>query len=349
MCSIKLEDIHGDITDVVFFPKVWEQFQDVVKVDAPILVEGRLDKTRGAPQLSASKASSLLVNGIAESDAIYADTYTDEDREEVPAGPVSGFSEAPDYYGQPEENVWFDDLPPVEDMPMMTDPLEEVPPVPADQMPGCFMIDPEDDAEEKIPAVTDQQQAEAKAVLEDKPTAAEVPVINIPVQQPAADEDDDPPFDIDGPTPVKAEPVPEPVIKAAEPKLEPVAKPAPMPAIPEEPVVSDGLDLTDSVDNLDEELFSFDEKPKPKRLTVVVRVDPNARPGSSGRQIRRLHGLVSSYPGRDRFSFMIVEAGKIYLVDYPDVHTNVCTELINKLTDQVGEENVQVEEKAAIR
>ena len=62
------------VTDVVFFPKVWDEVRDIVQVDAPILVEGRLDKTRGAPQISAQKASSLLVNGIAESDAYFADT-----------------------------------------------------------------------------------------------------------------------------------------------------------------------------------------------------------------------------------------------------------------------------------
>ena len=28
------------------------------------------------------------------------------------------------------------------------------------------------------------------------------------------------------------------------------------------------------------------------------------------------------------------ENGKIWLVDYPNVHTNICTELINKLTEQ---------------
>ena len=122
-----------------------------------------------------------------------------------------------------------------------------------------------------------------------------------------------------------------------------------LPEIPEVPVVSDGLDAESSVDSLDEELFSFEEKPKPKLLTVVVRVEPDAQPGSSGRRIRRLHGLVSSYPGRDRFSFMIVEDGKIWLVDYPNVHTNICTELINKLTEQVGAENIQIEEKAPVR
>ena len=46
---------------------------------------------------------------------------------------------------------------------------------------------------------------------------------------------------------------------------------------------------------------------------------------------------------------MIVEDNKIYLVDYPNVHTNICNELISKLTEQVGSDNVRVEEKAPVR
>ena len=96
-------------------------------------------------------------------------------------------------------------------------------------------------------------------------------------------------------------------------------------------------------------MFSLDEKPQPKLLTVVVRIEPNAQPGSSSRRIRRLHGLISSYPGRDQVAFMIIEMGKVYLVDFPNVHTHICNELLMKLRDQVGDENIQIEEKAPAR
>ena len=147
--------------------------------------------------------------------------------------------------------------------------------------------------------------------------------------------DDDPPFDPD-PEPVKpAEPV-----KAAAPVRE--SRP--------EPVVSDGLGSADTVDSLDEELFSFDdEKPKPRQLTLMLRVQPNAPVGSSERRVKRLIGIVSSYPGRDRFSLMIMENGKVYLVDYPDVHTNICDDMMNRLTEILGEDNIQVEDEAPVR
>lgn len=226
---------------------------------------------------------------------------------------------------------------------MMTDPYEDIPPVPVSEMPGCFMIDPEDDAEKEAPPA--EPAAGIREVMEAKPTVTAGPARE-PVQE--AEADDDPPFDVDEPPVPEMAEAPVPVLPDDEPAPEPVQVRPQIPEQSPEPVAVDESDNGD-IDDLDEELFSFDEKPKPKLLTVVVRVDPNAQPGSSGRRIRRLHGLVSSYPGRDRFSFMIVEAGKIYLVDYPDVHTNVCNELISKLTAQVGAENVQVEEKAPMR
>ena len=403
MCSIKLEDINGDVTDVVFFPKVWDQYRDVVQVDAPILIEGRLDKTRGAPQLSASKASSLLVNGIAESDAYYADTYTEEDRveeltPEAKAAAGNRISEDPGFYGPPPmDDGWFDELPPMEDVPMMTDPFDDLPPVPMEEMPdACGAI--------TGPSAGTEQTETVKDVLADKPTIAAVPEASSKVDQvleqcpraqsnpqpadsksvglPAAEEvqdDDDPPFDIDEPAakpvtggtikpiseanigpltgffsdpeddeaPNTDVPLRDPVVRKEVSDISPVI--SGMAPASNEPMVSADLNASDSVDSLDEELFSFDDKPQPKMLTVVVHIEPNAQPGSSGRRIRRLHGLVSSYPGRDRVAFMILEAGKMYLVDFPNVHTNICNDLLNKLREQVGEDNIQIEEKAPAR
>lgn len=408
MCSIKLEDINGDVTDVVFFPKVWDQYRDIVQVDAPILIEGRLDKTRGAPQLSASKASSLLVNGIAESDAYYADTYSEADRDEeltpeAKAAAGSRIAEASGYFGPPPmDDGWFDELPPMEDVPMMTDPFDDLPPVSPEEMPdACGALTGPAAAEKPLPETED-----AKAVLFDKPTiseeaAAEVSSQNVPEEQftrkepkpqssdtepsgkslePNVQDDDDPPFDIDEPPAKSAvsgtiKPIseaniapmtgfftdPEDDEKTKEP-FDPVQSAAGSKTVsdispvisrfapePEDLSGSDGSDGLDSVDSLDEELFSFDDRPQPKLLTVVVHIEPNAQPGSSGRRIRRLHGLVSSYPGRDHVAFMIIEGGKVYLVDFPNVHTNICRDLLNKLREQVGEDNIQIEEKAPVR
>ena len=400
MCAIKLEDINGDITDVVFFPKVWDEVRDIIQVDAPIIVEGRLDKTRGAPQISASKASSLLVNGIAESDAYYADTYSDVDQveeltPEAQAAAGNHVDAVPAPYMPPPDDGWFDELPPIDDIPMMTDPYEDIPPVSPDEMPdACGALSGPEQLDDQAEVV------ERKEVSADKPAVANTPKIegNIAhvepqVKSPAqpsdsksvtqsdeisGQDDDDPPFDIDEPA---ANQKPQNVVKPiTEANIEPVtgfftdpeddasesspdissdmeAKPvdniAPVldrvASLSDSAEITGGADDSESVENLDEELFSFDDKPQPRLLTVVVRIEPNAQPGSSGRRIRRLHGLVSSYPGRDHVAFMIFEAGQVYLVDFPNVHTNICNELLSKLREQVGENNIQIEEKAPAR
>ncbi len=347
MCAIKLEDIHGDVTDVVFFPKVWEQVQDLIKEDAPIIVEGNLDKSRGAPQLRASKASSLLINGMAETDAYYADTYSEEGMTEEltpEAARSSGnnMSDAFEPYGMPPEEVWFEDLPPVEDAPMMVDPYDDIPPVSPEEMPGCIPYQMEN--------VSDTASAAAETVS--GPSSATEPVSEQPIEKSAEEkmpDDDDPPFDVDEPV---QDPEPPEMKKEDNKVLNQRTKPVrpQMPDAPEMDLPSTvAYGKSGNVESLDEELFSTEEKPAPKLLTVVVHVDPNAQPGSSGRRIRRLHGLVSSYPGQDHFSFMILEGGRVYLVDYPELQTHVCAELIGKLSEQVGAENIQIEENSPVR
>jgi DNA polymerase-3 subunit alpha len=61
------------------------------------------------------------------------------------------------------------------------------------------------------------------------------------------------------------------------------------------------------------------------------------------RRIKRVHGILNSFPGRDRFCFMIFERGSRHLLDFPNDTTGVNSELINRLYDLVGRENVQVE------
>ncbi len=316
MASVKLEDIHGDVTDVVFFPKSWEQFRDIVVTDAPIIIEGRLDKSRGAPQISANKAYSLLVSGMAESEANYVDSFSN-DMEEDPIVPPSDavnaapmMTESEDYRppevpAAPADDVWFDGMPPIYDDFVPPDPMS-MDEAPCAAVSGSDMTEP------------------AKVVPTGEANAS-------------AQDDDDPPFEPD-PVPV--------AVKEAEP----ARTSAPVRETHPEPIVSDGLSTADTVDSLDEELFAFDdEKPKPRQLTLVMRVQPNAPAGSSERRVKRLIGIVSSYPGHDRFSLMIMEKGKVYLVDYPDVHTHICDDMMARLTEILGEENIQVEDEAPAR
>ena len=60
------------------------------------------------------------------------------------------------------------------------------------------------------------------------------------------------------------------------------------------------------------------------------------------RRLQLLHGLFRSCPGSDRYSFMIHQDEHDYLVEFPHNTTGVSTEMLSKLTDIVGEENVRI-------
>jgi hypothetical protein len=59
--------------------------------------------------------------------------------------------------------------------------------------------------------------------------------------------------------------------------------------------------------------------------------------------MRRIYGIVSSYPGNDRFAFHVFERSRGYLIEFPNFTTGWCPELIQKLNFLVGSENVRVE------
>ncbi|GAB4530928.1 MAG: DNA polymerase III subunit alpha [Anaerolineales bacterium] len=60
-------------------------------------------------------------------------------------------------------------------------------------------------------------------------------------------------------------------------------------------------------------------------------------------RLRRVYNVLFSYPGSDHFAFQIFEAGRNYLVEFPNFTTGVCPELIERLHFIVGAENVIVE------
>jgi DNA polymerase-3 subunit alpha len=60
-------------------------------------------------------------------------------------------------------------------------------------------------------------------------------------------------------------------------------------------------------------------------------------------RLRQVYGTLISYPGKDRFTFQILENEQSHLLEFPNASTNVTKELINHLKDMLGQDNVQVE------
>ncbi|HSO26586.1 MAG TPA: hypothetical protein VLS48_00845, partial [Anaerolineales bacterium] len=60
-------------------------------------------------------------------------------------------------------------------------------------------------------------------------------------------------------------------------------------------------------------------------------------------RLRRIHGIITSYPGRDRFGFQVFEQGRGYLLEFPNFTAGITPELVTRLKALVGPENVNVE------
>jgi DNA polymerase-3 subunit alpha len=60
-------------------------------------------------------------------------------------------------------------------------------------------------------------------------------------------------------------------------------------------------------------------------------------------RMRRVHGLLSSYAGKDRFVFHVFEASRRYHLEFPNSSTGYCADLHAKLRSLLGEDAVQVE------
>jgi len=80
----------------------------------------------------------------------------------------------------------------------------------------------------------------------------------------------------------------------------------------------------------------------PQLITVVLRSTGDKE--RDKQRIKKIYETLISYEGEDRFSFQIFANGKGHLIDFPDVTTRVCVELLDHLKKLMGEESWRVDE-----
>ena len=79
----------------------------------------------------------------------------------------------------------------------------------------------------------------------------------------------------------------------------------------------------------------------PRMLTLRLRSTGDRE--RDARRMRRVHGLLTSYPGRDHFVFHVYEASRRYHLEFPNSTTGYCAELHRELVLLLGDGAVQVE------
>jgi hypothetical protein len=141
--------------------------------------------------------------------------------------------------------------------------------------------------------------------------------------------------------------------EAAEEEVaaEPAAEPA------EEPHVTNGLPEADP-EPLDASNGSNMEAPvldgrtpegesmvwqlaESRQVTITLRSTGDQ--GRDAQRLRRIHGMLSSAPGGDHYSFLVYEASRCYHLEFPNSTTRYSLELHQLLMGLLGERAVQVE------
>ena len=86
---------------------------------------------------------------------------------------------------------------------------------------------------------------------------------------------------------------------------------------------------------------SSPEEEGPRMLTVVLR--SSGEKEKDVRLLKCIYGALKECPGKDHFALHVFEAGRRYLLEFPNESTGINPDLIRKLIQFAGEENIRVD------
>jgi DNA polymerase-3 subunit alpha len=309
MAWVNLEDLTGTI-ELVLFPRTWEKYQFMLEVGGVILVEGKAD--------AQSSPTKVLVDKITTEIKVVA--------------PAEERASAPAPAGKPAPGQTA----PQGKKPMPAAPrVAEPAPIyntthPADgEAEGWTEPPPPEDPPEWETYTPVAHFAEPDLVLH----AADLPEEQKSgdSDQSVADERQSIPEHVllEDSRPSALDPQ-SPPLRSGDVSQSSIVNPQSSIVIPPAPKFAPAVRPVDLADDH-----------APQMVTVILRPCGDAE--RDIRRIGRLHGTFISYPGKDRFQFHIFEDGKGHLIDFPNDTTHVCPELLEKLNQAVGEENVRIE------
>jgi DNA polymerase-3 subunit alpha len=93
--------------------------------------------------------------------------------------------------------------------------------------------------------------------------------------------------------------------------------------------------------DLPADAFGALDRQTKRNVTILFRSTGDQR--RDARRLRRVHGLLTSYPGDDRFAFHVYEASRRYHLEFPSSTTGYCADLHTQLLSVLGEDSVKVE------
>ena len=327
MGFVKIEDLQGMI-ELVLFPRVWDKFSQLVEPDRIILVDGRPDTGSAEPKVLVDSIQTdfkMVVSAAPPPQPRQPAAWElfepepDEPEPEQAPEPEAPPTEAagavlraveeqqPEYEAAQE---WEEGIPPPPEPPEEWDYLEFEGQSLAATAVAVFE---KAEAERQAAQVT---QGEQQTPPEPEPQVEAAQAA--PLEGPGAGEAQPP----EAPSPVQ-----QPAAAAQPAGAEPGAYSEEERAGPLPPFLVSPLPAPAGEDV--------------QMITVVLRST-----GDKTRDVlrlRRIHGTIMSYPGRDRFAFRVFERNRFYLLEFPNFTTGVSPELISRLGVLVGPENITIE------
>ncbi|WP_119068116.1 DNA polymerase III subunit alpha [Aggregatilinea lenta] len=309
MAILTLEDITGTLS-VVMFPRTWEKYRDVVSEDAVIVVRGKADTGRGDVQVIADEIRQEIETVEAVEEMRKLDSMRLSWMDDAPPGDETSYDDETGEPEAPEPAPARRAAGPV--MPATAG--ATVAPIPPVEPPSA-------------PRTVEEPPAHVGPMVSDRemPGWLEADMDNGWTPPPALAYQDDTghvigvmePENGNGhvqeSTPDLAESGERPGLSLHPRKRRP--KPEPKPAAP----------------------------PQPSRLLKLT----IPRSGDSSRdraKLRRLHGILTQYPGPDRFCFLVPGPNqKPTRMDFPKYPIAINDDVLNLMRQMVGSENVIIE------
>ncbi len=306
MGFVTLEDVQGNI-ELVMFPKTWARFSRLVEPDVVLLAEGKADTSQGDPKVIVDKLSLQPLTDLPPLDEpAPARPPASAAAARTPASPSAMQAVPAQAVPAPvavEPPTWDDDMPPQPDFP--------------------------EDWPLYAPAGDEEWMAPSAALRQPGPVTPRMPLA---VRESAAPALDEPPAaEVNSP---------EPENPAAGASSLPPANTGSVQSYALPPKPAAFVPISSYIMPPNAERPEGDSG-QPRMVTVVLRATGD-KPRDA-RRIKRVHGMLQSHPGKDRFAFLIYEKGHSYLMEFPNNTTGLTQDLLRDLTGLVGEENVRVD------
>ena len=362
MGFVTIEDLQG-VVELVVFPKTWDQVENWLEVDKIILAEGRVDAEGGEPKILVDNMTTELKVSVPLDHALSRQANRLESqrsgKNSFPGAkyPAQVVKTAP--VGKVAETARAksaSELAPQPAQKRETFSGQSTTPPPPDTFPP--------DWEGKIPAIPAKPIEDVFVPEASPPIPTEKPTVTEPptsaILEALIPEDGGTPDTYVKPTRIE---LVETSLVAEEINSSPVVEEAvddqgagevSLPA-PESPKLADADSPSEVVLEAPFDLpadlppsVTYLLPPQPASGTDTVRMITVALRSTGDKtrdvlRMRRIHGLVSTYPGNDRFAFLVFERNQGYLVEFPNFTTGWCSELITQLNQLAGAENVRVE------